>query len=227
MPLRPHTGFNSAALVRQLAKLGVEPGGEARQSLAEHLGQWLDWTDAIELHRTLEAACASESPPASPPTRNGGAVRELAAALRQLREDLSRSIDAEPWPSSVAPAMPDASPPAALDWPACRQRLLAQQQAMGARIEPLRARLRASLANQSPAMARLAALDAVLDQAMAERAQGLLAKVPGLAARPIAKLPPAAGRQVLSQLLTAELELRLQPLQGLLDALGEHQTDKA
>jgi Protein of unknown function (DUF3348) len=90
--------------------------------------------------------------------------------------------------------------------------------------------LRAALARLSPQMSRLASLDRVMGTALAARERELLGLIPTLLEphferlRRAAQDAPARDWQAefhhdMQRLLRAELELRLQPLQGLLDAL--------
>ena len=103
--------------------------------------------------------------------------------------------------------------------------------------------MRAGLAQRAPALRQLAALDGVLDQALAPRERSLLATVPQLLGRrfeqlhqahrnalstpddPARWLQPGAWLHTFCQdmrvVLRAELELRLQPVAGLLEALNE------
>jgi hypothetical protein len=119
-----------------------------------------------------------------------------------------------------------------------RRRYAARQQHMETSIGPLRARLRASLAAGSPAMAQLAAVDGVMEQALAGRERTLLSSVPALLQGHFERLRQAdlaASREPNSGLteakwpdafckdmqhvLLAELDIRFQPIDGLLDAL--------
>ena len=109
------------------------------------------------------------------------------------------------------------------------------QQAMETDIATLRARLRAALAARAPALARLATVDAVMEQALGARERSLLAGVPALlgahferqraAAAAVAASEAAphawlAGfRKDMQSVLLAELEIRFQPVEGLLAAL--------
>jgi hypothetical protein len=116
------------------------------------------------------------------------------------------------------------------DLPSQRQRYVGLQLAMQTAIEPLRDRLRTALARLSPQMSRLASLDAVMGTALAARERELLGLMPTLLEQHFERLrrasqdPTASDwhaefRQDMQRLLLAELELRLQPLQGLLNAL--------
>ena len=127
----------------------------------------------------------------------------------------------------------------AFDFPTYRRHYVAQQQQMEDRIAPLRARLRRVLALQSPELARLAALDAVAERLLGEPERRLLASLPTLLEKRFAKLRAEAEsvaddaaasnsaappwqphfQQELDGLLQAELDLRWQPIAGLLAAL--------
>ncbi len=259
MPPSPRTAFNRSPLIRTLASLDIQNSADAGQTLAERLGQWLHWPDAISLYGVLDGDPAADQP-ADAPARASAATSVLAAELRHLRQQLALSIADD---AALAAELADQAVKAELadqvarggsaaqtDWAPCRRRHVALQQAMAARTAPLRARLRASLQACSPALARLAALDAVLEAALAERERHLLAKVPRLLelhftrlaqtpvqidnqtaqpasraaqpARPAApRLQPDALRLTLQRLLLDELDLRLQPLEGLLLALQQ------
>jgi hypothetical protein len=102
------------------------------------------------------------------------------------------------------------------------------------------------LAARTPAMARLAVIDAVMERALSERERNLLASVPGLlaghferlraaeeqalataetaeASEDAAPVTPGAWldvfRKDMQSVLLAELEVRFQPVEGLLAAL--------
>ncbi|CAG9214193.1 conserved hypothetical protein [Burkholderia gladioli] len=66
------------------------------------------------------------------------------------------------------------------DFALYRQCCLSLQQKMESEIGDLRARLRPRLAAQSPALAKLAALDATMERALAARERSLFGAVPGL-----------------------------------------------
>jgi hypothetical protein len=120
----------------------------------------------------------------------------------------------------------------------------ARQQAMESAIAPLRDRVRDALAACPGEAARLAGVDAVMAQVLAVQERRLLATVTTMLGRHFTQLcgaQPAGAdgsaapdatdedarrdlfRQDLQAVLLAELELRLQPVQGLLAALRQHQ----
>ncbi|MBA4175183.1 MAG: DUF3348 domain-containing protein [Leptothrix sp. (in: Bacteria)] len=229
MPPPPRTRFNSSQLVRCLADLDIPEVAEPRQTLAERLSPWLNWTDAISLAGLLNGGPAGHPSPASP-TRTGlpaggpagtDTPAALAATddLQRVRIQLAQSIHQSPWFPADEPGFAP-----------CRRRYLALQQAMEAAIAPLRARVRAALNGTSSAARRLAALDAVLEQALGARERQLLATVPGLLQRHWhrhwqrqatdageAAAPPFGA--TVAAVMLAELDIRLQPVEGLIAAL--------
>jgi hypothetical protein len=132
--------------------------------------------------------------------------------------------------------------PAAVDAPedyaVFRQRYLSLQQTMETGIGNLRGRLRAMLAGRTPEMKRLAMIDAVMEQALAAREHNVLAAVPGMLGRHFERLKAAEKTQLedaeasvtpgawldvfrkdMQSVLLAELDVRIQPVEGLLAAL--------
>jgi hypothetical protein len=197
MRLTSSVRLHSPTLVRELAALDVAEVPADRATLAERLGGWLGWTDAIALAAVLDA-------PVPAPAGRAPAF-DAAGAVAQARAALARAID------TMGPLDEDD--------PEGQRRHRQQQQAMEARLGPLRARLRAALAARSADGARLAALDAVLEQALAARWREALAAGPGWLARHRRVRGGAAG-PALQRLLRAELDLRLEPLHGLAEALA-------
>lgn len=222
-PALPHTSFNSSKLVRALSELGHSSlassdstVADAKQTLAERMSPWLAWTDAIALSAVLESgstampsdAKAGKPAPATSATAVAAAVQELA----RVRADLARSITADPvFAADSASFVP------------YRHQYVTHQRAMEARIAPLRAKVRALLSSHSPNLRRLAALDAVLEQALSARERQLLSTVPQWLerhferARQVRQQPDGKEMQ---DVLLAELETRLQPVEGLTAALG-------
>ncbi|MGO4390672.1 DUF3348 domain-containing protein [Variovorax sp. M-6] len=217
------TGLTGSALIRLLARLADTDAPESKQSFADRLSHWLSWTDAISLSAALDG-----SPSTPPPgARASGSAEE--GECKRVRTALVNAI-ATPMDTTT-------------DFAPYRRRYLARQQAMEASIGPLRGRLRSRLAAGSPAMARLAAVDAVMEQVLGAHEQRLLATVPALLEKHFTRLrradqatPPDeadAERQPgkwldvfgkdMQGVLLAELDLRFQPLEGLLEALRSSQ----
>jgi hypothetical protein len=216
MSLSPSTVLHQPPLLRQLVALGLaRPGGDApaasghrpAPSLAQSLAPWLAWTDAIALAGVLDAAPAA----AAAPARAAAARRDAAAALAATRRAFSDAIDRDEPEGLRADAWPEDATPG--------QRYRAHQQAMERGVGRLRARVRAALALQSPALTRIAGLDQRLEQALAARERQLLAAVPAWLDRRLQRRP-APPASVMQPLLHAELAHRLQPVAALVDTLG-------
>lgn len=239
----PRTSFDSSRLIRALSDLVSTDAAPPRQSFADRLGQWLDFADAIALFSALNGSTDAAGGPA---TAEHPALRDEFARVRGALLD-SINTDGVLTPGKARIRLPapawHASTPGAADYLPYHRYYLAHQRDMGAAIAPLRASVRAGLAQRAPALRQLAALDGVLDQALAPRERSLLATVPQLLGRhfeqlhqahrsalptpddPARWLQPGAWLHTFCQdmrvVLRAELELRLQPVAGLMDALNE------
>ena len=104
------------------------------------------------------------------------------------------------------------------------QRHLDLQRQMEQMIAALRDHVRQALCRISPRLRQLAVLDAAFEQALAAREQKLLPTVPVLLKRRFAQLRDAEGgleafRNEWREALLAELDLRLEPVAGLVDAV--------
>jgi hypothetical protein len=273
----PRTHLSSSTLIRLLHEHAGADGAEAKLTFAERLSQWLGWTDAIALSAVLNGS-GSTPVPSTVATGRFMPARGVLAEVDRVRTDLAHAIHtdrviAPQPPARVKPAKTTkrpsaqalaADPPAAppddpADFAPCRRQLTAHQRTMTERIATLRADVRLALTNQSAALGQLAAVDAVMDDALAAREKHVLSLVPALLERRFDKLlaenqapadaavpephpaqaesaaatppaPPApppwriaCGREM-QDVLLAELDLRLQPVQGMVDALDQEIT---
>lgn len=238
------TSLTGSTLVRLLAGL-IDPQKrvrDSRLSFADALNQWTGWTDSIALSAALDRPVAVPPAPAAlgadgtsfGPDRHGAEQAECVRVRTQLAQAVGREVAAAGRGALEA----------GMGFSPFRHCLLARQQAMESAIGPLRDRVRAALAGCSAEAARLAAVDAVMAGVLETAERRLLATVSGLLAQHFARLCSAdaeadggdgAGlpdedarremfREDLQTVLLAELELRLQPVQGLLAALRQHQT---
>ncbi|AOF84082.1 hypothetical protein BSY239_728 [Hydrogenophaga sp. RAC07] len=214
------SNFNRSALVRQLAGWQAAPVDVPRQDLAERLGQWFNVADAIalsSLHQAMPAVARVRRPavPAS--------ARSVQAELQRVRATLSQAITSPPLePGDEGNEDTDAGFAPHL------QRCLEQQRRMDMSIEALRGHVRKNLSLTSARLAQLAALDAVLEPMLGGREQRLLATVPNFLKTRFAELRQShpGGWQPLfehelQQTLLAELDLRLQPVAGMVEALSQ------
>ncbi len=212
-----------ASLLEQLLRhWGLPPVPRKSGAAIAQLGHALSWRDAIALSQAL--SLPSEAAPAEAPKLPWPAeLKRVCRSLQAGFQDSSSLRTATPSDASLAEA---AAP--------FRLHHANQQRAMAQRLASLRDGLRKALKSRTPALARLAALDAVLEQALAEPERQKLAVLPSMLVRRVAVLraaqpdgdadwPFQGWRQgvwaELQQVLQAELDLRLQPVLGLLEAL--------
>ena len=244
---QPRRALSGPALIRLLARLTDADVSESGQPLSDRLSQWLSWTDAI----TLSTALAASPPAITPGVRPVGLDAETMCS--RVRAALAKSIatacapDVRPGGGGRAPIQP-AMPAAPVDYADIRQRYILVQQTMEMEIGDLRGRLRRVLAAKTPDLARLAVLDASMEQALGARERTLLGAIPTmlgpyferlraaeqLQAALLAELPSEstaqptqptsrawlhAFRKDKQSVLLAELDVRFQPVDGLLAAL--------
>ncbi|MFT4435605.1 DUF3348 domain-containing protein [Caballeronia sp. 15715] len=240
------TAFSGPTLIRLLARLADVEVTESRQALSDRLSQWIHWTDAIALSTALNG-----NPPSATPSAQAIGSAEETECARVLGA-LANAITggggsaAARRHGSVQSSSHTVPVDDAIDYPAFRQTYLSMQQTMETGIGSLRARLRIKLAARTPAMIRLAEVDAVMERALSPRERSLLATVPGLLGGHFERLRKAereiladasasqapedapaikpgawlnAFRKDMQSVLLAELDLRFQPVEGLLAAL--------
>lgn len=224
-----HAPFSQPPAAEPLARLllqwGVPPA--PARPVAERLGGWLGWADAIALSQVLAVPAAAGSNDAARRTAQDWA----GAALARLQAELTAAFDdallaresAEPAPEGLP--LPDLLAP-------YRLHHAQQQRSMAARIATLRERLRPHLADSSGALARLAQLDALFERGTAAQERERLASLPALLSRRAERHHAASPRgwrapfwADLQRLLRAELDLRLQPVLGLMQALQAQHDD--
>lgn len=218
----------------RLARLLIDWGhlvGRDATAPAERLGGWMDWIDAIALQQAL-AAPSDDTPPDAASLRAaqdwaGAAWERLMAELQSGFRDPTLARESALADAPILP-LQDALAP-------YRLHHSQQQRSMLARIGGLRERMRNRLSQGCGArLARLAALDAVFERALAERERRWLGGLPALLAQRAAQLhaaDPARWRTPYwaeqQRALQAELEQRLQPLRGLIEALQDEAVQPA
>jgi hypothetical protein len=214
--------------IRLLAALTQADTGRAPPVLTERLGQWVEWNHAVTLARALD-----QPPPPAPDTADATAPGEAECA--HARDTLVQAITTEPL-LARRPA-PDST--AARDFAPYQERCLSLQRSMHSASGRLRGALRDRLAVGPEPLARLAEVDALMEQVLSPREQRWLAAVPTLLGERFARLRPDAPadadpdpalpsdtghwldafRQDMRDVLLAELDFRFQPLEALLAAL--------
>jgi hypothetical protein len=229
------------------------PGG----AFAEKLGLWVSFTDAIAL-----CAAHSASPVSQPAAERQAAEKSQADTALEVAQDFFRTrvtLEQALGPAGaprgsrnrIALPAPDLALPidARNAFEPYRRYYQAQQREMELNVDSLRKRVREALAQASPGLQQLAALDGALDTILCARESRLLATLPALMERRFGHLLQAHQQHVsatqqtdqpalwlqaggwlahfcqeLHTVLLAELDLRLQPTLGLVEAL---QNEKA
>jgi hypothetical protein len=235
--------FSSSKLVRLLDDATPGAVEASRQDSAERLSQWVGVFDAVTLHAKHQSMKAlGEQAPAAAGKAQAGNV-SLQEQFDQVRATLEQSITAKhvaavDAPSPRAPRLAafqrqvvqaEAAEPV-VDFALYRQRYLDQQRKMELMIEPLRAHVQQALSAATPELRQLAALDAMWAQMLEVREQKLLSTVPTMLKQRFdvlrkthqddASQAPwldAFGHE-LQEVLLAELDTRLQPVLGLIEA---------
>ena len=189
---------------------------------AERLGLWLGTVDAIGVQATHQAVRAMRSAAPGSLTARGAAALSPAEDLQRVRGLLARAIS-QPF-ARTADGRPEFKPYA--------DRHVDLQRQMELAIPPLRAHVREVASGQSARLRQLAALDAAMEQMLAARGQALLAKLPARLKRRFEQLRASAAGDTdedwlqafdreWRQALLAELEVRLAPVAGLVEAAAD------
>ncbi|MBD8643082.1 DUF3348 family protein [Stenotrophomonas sp. CFBP 13724] len=219
-------------LIRALQRLDHHSGTPDSPALPAALGGWVDWNRAVALARALDGSLPDlPEPPVD--TDADRLVEECARARSAHAEAIHALVTALLQPMG----------PAELE-----RRHAALQRAQLTSTGRLRGRLRDVLARTGEQGARLAEIDAVMEQVLAPREYRLLSRLPAhlagclpaiatadaTSANPDATSPavmpdslpeppwPPALRDTVRDLLLAELDLRFHPIDGLSAAVHPH-----
>ncbi|MEP6907862.1 MAG: DUF3348 domain-containing protein [Pseudoxanthomonas sp.] len=220
------TSVPGPAFIRLLARLIEAQVTQPADALSDRLSQWISWTRAVALSRALDGTLPTAGIDATPPEE------DVQEECLRVRASLAKAINNEPAAATT-------------DYTVLRQRYVDRQRAMQSATGRLRGQLRDRLAKVSVDMARLAEVDAVMEATLSPREQSLLASVPTLLGAHYERLrlaqtqhdqPAATGqsspfapeawleifRKDMHGVLLAELDVRFQPIEGLLAALRSH-----
>lgn len=226
------SNFGTSRLVRQLhswTPVEAQPSSD----VAEHMSRWFDPLAAIRLQAAQQEVRAY----AATPAKRAPATPSLADDVQRVRGVLANAIAQDPL---AGLALGDEDP----GYAPYHQRHLELQRQMTQMVAALREHARHTLAAASPAMRQLAVLDATFEELLAPREQALLPTVASLLDRRFHQLR-GAHRQVHEttgepddpaqwrrpggwlhtfttewrQALLNELDLRLEPAAGMVDAL--------
>lgn len=240
--------FHSSQLVRTLAEWSLVDARAPGAAFAEKLGQWIDIAGAIALRTTHTAGADMGVTTSATVPAHARLAAHVAKVRGEIEATLEAAMAPAPGKSRGRNSLPlpkaDMPVELASAFEPYRRFYLAQQREMDLKTVPLRAKLREALAAATPPLRQLAAMDAALGQNMADRESRLLATLPNLLEKRFKQLR-SAHLAVLEQtqqedqithwmkpggwlarfckelhsVLLAELDVRLQPTLGLLEAL--------
>jgi len=212
------------AFIRLLARLAESNLSSTGPALSDRLSEWVDWTRAVTLSKALDGRL--------PPAVDGPDFdADEDAECGRIRAALEAVIVQEPESTRPVRRVVDAEGvEGPVEYTVLRERYLTVQRSMLGATSRLRGRLRDMLTRTSPELARLAEVDALMEQTLSAREHSLLAKVPVLLGVHFERLRDAGSddawlevfRRDMQSLLLAELDLRFQPIEGLLAALRTH-----
>lgn len=218
-------------LIHALQRLDPPSAASESPALPAALGSWVDWNRAVALARALDGSLP-DRPEQTADTDADRLAEECARARNAHAETIHALVTALLQP--MAPAE-------------FERRHATLQRAQLTSTGRLRGRLRDALARTGEQGARLAEIDAVMEQVLAPREYRLLDRLPAhlaaclpavatahAATNPDATSPavmpdslsepswPPALRDTVRDLLLAELDLRFHPIDGLSAAVHPH-----
>jgi len=223
-------------LVRLLADTTSVPVDVSRQDFAEQLSQWLGALDAVTLHGTHQSlkSVVGSSPlgtsPHSPAALEVHFQRVRSALVARVSEPVRLPNGAHEGGQSASRLLRAAAeaPLAAgeASFAPYRQHCQALQRHMGLKIATLRAQVRQVLAHGAAPLRQLSEMDAVWEQMLTTREAKLLSTVTALLEKRFDHLRGAGelARYAPEQqaVLLAELNVRLLPVVGLVEAFAQH-----
>jgi len=213
-----HTA-QSSKLLAQLARLGAPAASDALPCFAERLSRLFGLGDTM----TLDAATAYRA--RQPGQVQGAVVDKLTDELATTRRALVRRVHT--WADELEFEGEPECEPVLNVW-------LALQRKIAANSRQLRDKVRKSMKDQSQTLARLAELDAVFDHTMAGYTSQCFSTISQVLEQRFRALqtsdeqPQTSGQashdwfhrycEEAQALLLAELDVRLEPVLGLLEA---------
>ncbi len=213
---------------------------------AEHLSRRLGVVDAIALHAALDGSAAPLSPSRGSTPASGGIAAGIAQVRTALENTIASAFAAEAGTTRLRFPEPAAlvAGDAGVSYLPCLAFHRTASRQLEQRLGVLRAKVREALSRASPPMRQLAALDEVMEKALASLELSSIAEIPALLEQrftqlhmehrqslaivgsddPHAWIQPGAWlarfRDEIKAVLHAELDLRLQPVIGLAEALA-------
>jgi hypothetical protein len=245
------TNFHSSQLIRTLADLAVLETTGPAAAFGEKLGLWIGFADAIALTGVLNTNTVEEMPSTAQAVEGVSPGEEFAKVRASLENTITKSQAPNTGRTRAEMTLPKLDVPLedGKAYAPFRRYHQAHQRDMETNVRSLRAKVREGVAKASPKLKQLTALDAAFDGILGEREGRLLATLPTLLEKRFNQLRKAHLQTLrdepqtddnpdlwikpgawlarfcaeLQAVLLAELDLRLQPAVGLLEAFHNDQ----
>lgn len=214
---------SASRLVSLLRELAIAEGKSSPRGFADRLAELIDLSDSIALSDQLRSLKRMRF---QAQHADAHAIkRDFLQARAAMTEALLKKFIPEAGSASGGP------PPAAATLEAYQRFYTLQQSEMELQVHKMRLHLREALSGVSPALAQLVSLDRLLADTLSLQSRKLFAVIPKLLARHYDALRGQCDPVMddwrsqfvndMQRLLLAELDLRLQPAVGLIEALDE------
>ena len=236
----PQVSLGSSRLVRFLTDLSVSNSQVSHRQFTERLGQLIDFSDSITLSDAHARTLKVENEDAE--EFREGITSEFLRARSTIVQAAMRSFVPGSGPTRIKWPREEEPPTESAGTVQPYLKFYHQQQGdVDTKIRGLHLRTREAIALLSPTLARICAIDAALTDALASHSRRYLSAVPGLLEKRLEYLyqqfadsvkddtePETAWaetreryRRETQGLLLAEIEARLLPALGLIEALNE------
>lgn len=239
----PRASLNTSRLVRFLTDLAPSDADVSHQQFTEKLGQLLGFSDAITLSAALEQMVKKPFEASDKPL--SAVEDEFLQSRTAMVTHIIKSCTPSAGPTRIK--LPVPRPDSPFDVRAAYEPYhrfyVAHQQHLEASIRSLRASVRDSIAGGSPRLQQLVTLDACFDEILTDKSRRIFTHVPRLLEKrfdhqyqihqqrlvgiqqpesPALWLQPGGWLEKyckdMQTALLAELEVRLQPVLGLIEA---------
>ena len=231
---RANTRHSSSRLVSLLATLADQSAAPTRSHIAQGLGRMIDLSNSIEISDTLDSVSRINA--AQPDPANTNPVQRLqlghAAMVKAVTGSLSRG--SSPARITLGMFLEDQESTGVdeqVDYQPYLKLYGALQRDLEFKARNIQADIRKALAASSPEGAQLAAVDAALADPVAKQSRAVFAKIPGLLKTRFQTVANQSDTTValihdqlsdlLQTILLAEIEARLLPALGLIEALED------
>ena len=245
------TALRGSRLVRFLSDLAIADVEISHKDFPERLGRLIELADSIDLssvHGKLSTTKSEPGPETGKALSRNSVSEELLAARKAIVESIISSF--APGSGALWSGLRKVKAAAPAEEMASHERYqlfyVNQQREIAGKVDKLRSHIRATLSGRSSRLARLAVLDATLEATLSAPTRKLFAEVPKLLGKrfeclyrghqqTIAVQQGSDNPQFANQAggwleqftaemqasLLAELDARLQPVLGLIEALYE------